>query len=99
MSLKITKFDIMLVKETELDCNLKEIGEPVMSAYLKADNGSSVWICYFKDKEDILKFIDPDVFEENLNEVLTEEELTFFVDMGLCSNIPYYFDGNKYYIK
>lgn len=99
MSRKITRFDVVLVKEIEIDCNLKEIGEPQLSAYLKADDGSSVWICYLRDKEDVLKFIDPEVFEENLNETLTEEELCTFVDNGLCCDIPYYFDGKEYYIK
>lgn len=99
MSKKISRFDIELFKEVKIDSNFKTIGEPRMSAYLKADNGMSTWICYFKNKEDILKFIDPAVFEENLNEVLSEEELIFFVDNGLCRNIPYYFDNTEYYIE
>lgn len=99
MSKQITKFDIQLFEEVEIDSNLKKIGEPKLSAYLKTDNGMSVWICYFKYVEELLEFINPAVFKENLNEVLSEEELIFFVDNGLCCNIPYYFGNKEYRLK
>lgn len=97
--LDISRFDIELFKEVELNTNLKEIGNPKMSAYLKADNGMSSWICHFTSKEELLEFINPEVFVENLNEVLSEDELNIFVDGALCCNVPYHFDDKTYYIK
>lgn len=99
MSKKITRFDVVLYKEVEVDTSFNEIGDARVSAYLKADDGTSVWMCYCENKEKLLDFIHPDCFGENLIEVLTEDEIFDILDNGLCCKIPYYFDGKEYFLS
>ena len=88
------RLEITVKKEIELDSNFKETGEFNISAYLTADNGMSTWICSCNTKEELLQFINPDSIIENLECVLSQEEMNFFFKQ--LHSTPYYYDGKEY---
>ena len=92
--INISKIQIKLVKEVELNSDFKEISDEKISAYIEADNGMRSWICSCNNRDELLEFLNPETIVDSLSEVLSQEEMNVFFEA--LQRIPYNFGSKKY---